>query len=153
VWQPEAATAWHQNADTETHRTASLHNAPACAGKGIRVKKRYKLMAGWAGEISVTVEVDHDVLTPEVAKEINDFWTSAEEVLAAANDDIVLAAVRRAAPYLIGAVLEGSNLRGAQAELDEAEGWPAKGAHGITIVDFEVPDMGSIDLEMEEVTA
>lgn len=116
------------------------------------MKKRYKLMAGWAGEISVTVEVDHDVLTPEVAKEINDFWTSAEEVLAAANDDIVLAAVRRAGPYLIGAVLEGSNLRGAQAELDEAEGWPAKGAHGIKIVDFEVPDMGSIDLEMEEVT-
>lgn len=115
------------------------------------MKKRYKLAVGFGEEISVTVEVDHDVLTPELAKEINDFWTSADEVLAAANDDIVLAAVRRAGPYLIGAVLEGCNLYGAQKELDEAEGWPPRGAHGIKIVDFEIPDMGSVDLEMEEI--
>lgn len=114
------------------------------------MKTRYKLSAGWTEEISVTVEVDLDLLTNQLAEEINNFWACADEVLAAAAGEIVLAAVRRAGPYLIGAVLEGKTIEGAQAELDEAEGWPTQGKHGIKIIDFEVPAMGSADLELQE---
>lgn len=115
------------------------------------MKRRFKLEAGF--DLSVTVEVDMDKLTPELATEINSFWSGADDVLGAADGDVVLAAVLRSGPYLMGAVLQGYNEFGAQKELDESEGWPPNGEHGIRIIDFEIPDMDADMIDVTEIAA
>lgn len=113
------------------------------------MKKRYKIDAGL--DISITVEVDLDKLTPELAAEINGFWSGAKDVLKKSHGDIIIAAVRRAAPYLISPLLEGYNEIGAQERLDESEGWPEN--HGIKLIDFEIPEFGACDVDVIDLFA
>lgn len=115
------------------------------------MNKKYKIEAGF--DISITVDVDLNKLTPELAKEINDFWSGAEDILNKSDGNIIIAAVRRSAPYFISALLEGYNTKGAQSQLDESEGWPENGEHGITLVDYEVPDFGAYDVDVTEIEA
>jgi hypothetical protein len=113
------------------------------------MKKQYKIDAGF--DISITVEVDLDKLTPELAAEINSFWSGSKDILAKSNGDIIVAAVRRSAPYLISPLLEGYNELGAQDRLDESEGWPEN--HGIKLIDFEIPEFGAYDVDVTELSA
>lgn len=112
------------------------------------MKKTYKFDAGF--DISVTIEADTEKLTPEVAEEINSFWMGAKDVLRAANGDVTEAAVRWAASRFIRALLGGCSVQGAQAELENAEGWPDD--HGIKLLHFELPDFAADELELAEST-
>lgn len=47
--------------------------------------KRYRSTCDDSG-IEVVLDVDHDVLTPELAREINAFWTDADWRLECAGD-------------------------------------------------------------------
>lgn len=113
------------------------------------MKRKFKLLAGF--DITIDVEVDLEKLTPALALEINNFWSGADDVLRRSGGDIIVAATRRAAPYFIGALLEGLNKVGAQANLDESEEWPDN--HGITLIDFEVPEFSAYDVDVEEIHA
>ena len=57
--------------------------------------KRYKVSETF-GEFEVRLEVDHSILTPARAKEINEFWGSPEDRIAAEKGDEVKAVIRLA---------------------------------------------------------
>lgn len=67
--------------------------------------KKYTLVDSWK-DWSITLEVDHDILTKERATEINEFWTSAEERLSDEDGDVVMAVIKMAAKHLVYAFLE-----------------------------------------------
>jgi hypothetical protein len=55
--------------------------------------KRYLVKESWK-EYEVTLEVNHDVLTEEIASLINNFWSDADHRLSAENGDIVRTVIR-----------------------------------------------------------
>lgn len=108
------------------------------------MKKRYKLEAGM--DTSITLDIDTEVITEALAREINGFWTSAEDVLEESGGDVFQAAARRAAGGLIGFLFDGFTTDGAVSELSESEGWPPDEVlTGIRIVDHDLPEFGSLD--------
>src|SRR5690348_7989298 len=109
------------------------------------MKKRYKLSCGM--DMTLTLDIDTDVMTPELAQEVNSFWSGAEEVLDASDGDITQAVARRAASYLWSELQDGWRPQYVTEQLAKAEGWPPQ--HGITIVDYEIPDMDPVYLEVE----
>lgn len=117
--------------------------------------RRYRIAQDW-GDIVVTVDVDHDKLTPEMATEINAFWTGAEERLDGADGDVVMAVIKLAAKYLMYQVLDLNAWRSVanmQREFDGEEGWPPNGEHGIRLVDFEgAPEIDDTTLQVTELT-
>lgn len=111
--------------------------------------KRYLITQEW-GEIEVTVDIDHDKLTPEIAQETNNFWMNSEERLEAADGDSVVAVIRLAAARFMSSLLEGMSIEGAQSDLESAEGWPPE--TGIKLVDYDgLPDINSMELQLEEI--
>lgn len=116
--------------------------------------KRYNVWHGDTGA-DVTLEVDCDVLTPELAAQINNFTTDADVRLAAAEDDVVAAVVALAASWFLSYVLDTNeclNTYGMQREFNALEGWPPDGAHGIRLVDWDGrPDLDSTQLDLTEV--
>lgn len=109
------------------------------------MSKAFKFLAGM--DISITLSVDTDVMTSEMAAEINAFWSGADEVLEAADGDVIEAVARRAAPRLIHSLVEGWTQKHAVELLSDEEGWPSN--HGITIIDFDLPDWSAENLEVE----
>ncbi|MGH8089460.1 MAG: DUF2528 family protein, partial [Stenotrophomonas sp.] len=63
--------------------------------------KRYKIEQEW-GDAEVTLDVDHDRLTPKLATQINSFWTGASDRLDSAGGDVVLAVIKLAAAEFLG---------------------------------------------------
>lgn len=114
--------------------------------------KRYRIEREW-GEGQVQLEIDHSILTPELATEINKFWTSADERLHEADDDVVMAVIKMAAAEFLGWVLDVNcsySTKSMQREFDRLEGWPSP--HGIRLVDWDDrPDLSSHLLSVEEV--
>jgi hypothetical protein len=113
--------------------------------------KRYRSTCDDSG-IEVVLDVDHDVLTPELAREINAFWTDADWRLLCAGDNPVIAVIRLAAQALMYLLLEDlpGDTRTAMREFRALEGWPAD--CGITLVEFDgVPDIDSIAITVVEV--
>jgi hypothetical protein len=55
--------------------------------------KRYTVKDQW-GDLSVTLEADHAILTPERAEMFLRFWTSADEHIDTEDGDAVRAAIR-----------------------------------------------------------
>ena len=118
--------------------------------------RRYRIAQNW-GDIVVTLDVDHAQLTTELATEINEFWTGAEDRLDAADDDVVMAIVKLAAKYFMYKVLDPNGWRYVphmQRDFDGEEGWPPQGTHGIRLVDFEgEPEIDDTTLEVTELPA
>jgi len=108
-------------------------------------KKRFIFATGM--DLTVALDVDLSKLTAELAHEINRFWTGADAVLAAADDDPIEAAARRAALVFLQHYLAYESIELAQRELDESEGWPPDRAHGITLAWCDVPSFDAADLE------
>ncbi|MNF63355.1 hypothetical protein D3C84_450560 [compost metagenome] len=123
--------------------------------------KRYTLVDSWK-DWGITLEVDHDLLTSELATLINEFWSGHEYRLEQAGGDVVWAVVRMAAERFVYALLEvGGGLVSSshQAEiwtekLHDQEGWggTAKGSAfgrcGIRLVEADVEVV--LDLEFKE---
>jgi hypothetical protein len=114
------------------------------------MKRTFEFSAGLGLDVCVTLEVDLDVMTPELATEINNFWAGAADVLTAAGDDIIQAAARRAASRILWLLLDTDDADSAMDEFNRQEGWPPNGEHGIRIVDFDLPSMSADDLDCEE---
>lgn len=110
--------------------------------------KRFVFDAGM--DLTVALDVDLSKLTADLAHEINRFWTGADAVLAAAGDDPIEAAARRAASVFLGDYLAYESIEHAQRELDESEGWPLDRGHGITLAWCVVPSLNSADLERSQ---
>lgn len=110
------------------------------------MKRRFQLSYGF--DLSITLDIDTDVMTPELAKEVNAFWISADEILEVSDGDAVQAVARRAADPLLRSLQDGRYQEYALEELGKSEGWPEK--HGITIVDYEIPCTDSVTWDVEE---
>lgn len=115
-------------------------------------KQRYRITHPWLDAV-VVLDVEHSILTPELATDINDFWSDADDRLGAADDDVVLAVIKLAASCFMRQVMDPNGYRALQfmqIEFDRQEGWPL--LHGITLVDFEgEPDINDTTLEVEVV--
>lgn len=109
------------------------------------------------GDAEVILEVDHDKLTPELAREINAFWTGADARLADVDEDPVLAVIKMAGAEFLGGVLDvvrSPNTYSMQRDFDDLEGWPPNGEHGIRLVEWDGrPDLHNEELTVEEIEA
>lgn len=124
--------------------------------------KNYIVTAYWFGESEITLRVDHDVLTPELATEINTFWTGADERLADENDDVVRAVVRMFGAAAIRFFMDDGGARfdsGGQGERhwtgqvlrSQVEGWPDIDSLGILILSADVSAVDYDDVTLEAV--
>lgn len=116
--------------------------------------RRYNIWHADTGA-DVTLDVDHDVLTVELATQINNFAADSSYRVDAADGDVVAAVIRLAGSCFLGYVLDTEKylgIDGMQQTFDNLEGWPPNGQHGITIVDFDGrPDLDSALLDLTEV--
>ncbi|GGE50367.1 MAG TPA: DUF2528 domain-containing protein [Pseudomonas sp.] len=129
--------------------------------------KRYKVSETF-GEFEVRLEVDHSILTPARAKEINEFWGSPEDRIAAEKGDEVKAVIRlagsRAAAMIISDGWGGASFGSGRPEAGEIwskqfraqEGWGGEedtpfGWCGIRIIAADVEMPGFDDFELKEV--
>ena len=112
------------------------------------MKRRLKFETGM--DISVTIDVDLDVLKLDIATQMVEFWSGGDDVLEASDGDVYVAAARFAAANLMRFLIDGYNADGAIRELCKGEGWPEKDQLGMTIVDSDIPDFDPSYLEFEE---
>ncbi|GLK62331.1 MULTISPECIES: DUF2528 family protein [Azotobacter] len=126
--------------------------------------KRYVVEDKWGGDYSVTLEVDHGILTEERAQQINGFWSGDDYRLDEESGDVVMAVIRLAGATLIRVMFEqggaffGEKDTGTQLawtdDLHEEEGWGGTdetifGWCGIRCVgaDVEVPGFDNVELK------
>ncbi len=114
------------------------------------MSKKFKLDCGI--DMSITLVIDADKMTAEIAKEVNDFWSGSEDVLSASGGCVYQAVARRAAGPLLGFLMDDYNARGAVDMLSKQEGWPQENI-GITITDHEIPCFDPDMLDVVELAA
>ncbi|HDY98739.1 MAG TPA: DUF2528 family protein [Pseudomonas sabulinigri] len=128
--------------------------------------KRYRVSEDFR-DYSVMFEVDHGVLTPQFAQQINEFWTDHENRADEEEGDHVRAVIRMAGHLVIGLMLQsGWDVDFAIGQLDQGkhwsekfrdeEGWGAEngnpyGRCGIRIIAATVEQAGFESLSLEEV--
>ena len=125
--------------------------------------KTYTVKASWFNDAEVTLQVNHDLLTPELAKEINDFWSDAKYRLLAEDQDVVRVVIRMLGARTISLAMEQGGwdfsnqtyavgLRTAQDVLDcYGEGWPKAEDLGIAIIHAAADSVGFDDVGLEAV--
>lgn len=122
----------------------------------------FRVTADWFGDAEVTLRVDSEVLTKDLATEINQFWSSADERLRDEGGDVVRAVVRlfgtAAIRYFMadGGASFGPTPQGDTYQTDaviksQSEGWPDCHGLGILIVAAEVAAVGYEDVTLESV--
>lgn len=123
--------------------------------------KRYKLSFG--DDNSVSLEVDTEKLTPTLAAQINQFWSSHSLRLAEQNNDAIEVVARLFGAAAIRVFMEtGGALHLSQGKEREywtrevlkaqCEGWPEFEALGILLVDVDVSSVEYFGVTLEEVT-
>lgn len=134
---------------------------------GARNLKTYRVTAPDFDDAEVTLDVDHAVLTPELATEINQFSGSAmaRVRLSEQRNDVVATVIRlfgaNAISYFFGT--GGADLVTHRVEDSErwtqrviaaqCEGWPDFKALGIRIKTALVVAPGFLEVQLEEATA
>lgn len=134
--------------------------------------KRYLVKETWK-EYEVTLEVNHDVLTEEIASMINGFWSNAADRLAAENGDVIRTVIRLFGQTMIYRMLsEGgasfsittkNRMTGEHPgpfwteDIHNEEGWGGTGpgpygACGIRVIAADVDAPGYDDVELVEVS-
>jgi len=128
--------------------------------------KRYKV-SQTCGDHEVWLEVDHDILTPDRAKLINQFWSGSQERISGENGDEVKAVIRLAGIHACGVILadslDGSRydssaeaVRAWSMNFHAQDGWGGEihtpfGWCGIRIVAATVECPGFDEFEVREV--
>lgn len=128
--------------------------------------KRYKVSAP-CSDYTVWLEVDHSVLTPELAQQINEFWTEHQARVDEEEGDHVRTVIRMAGDLVIGLMLEsGWDVDFAISQIEQGKRWSEKfrdeegwGAEdgtlysrcGIRVIAATVERPGFYSLELEEV--
>ena len=125
--------------------------------------KTYTVKASWFNDAEVSLQVDHSILTPELAKEINDFWSDANYRLLQEDRDVVRVVVRMFGARAIALAMEQggwdfskqsvvAGLRTAQEVIDSyGEGWPKAEELGIYVIQVAADSVGFDDVELEAV--
>lgn len=125
--------------------------------------KTYTVKASWFNDAEVTLQVDHDLLTPELATEINTFWSNSDSRLAAEDENVVRAVIRMFGARAIALAMEEGGwdfsnqpyavgLRTAKDVIDSyGEGWPKAEALGISVIHAAADSVGFDDVELEAV--
>lgn len=86
---------------------------------------------------SVTVEIDHDILTDELLHEINNFWSEAEYRLRVASGNVLKAVLKMLARDALVEEVSGTNAHYLFTQ-DPPEGWPKlDGSYGIKFISCE----------------
>jgi len=123
--------------------------------------KTYTVKASWFNDAEVTLQVDHSILTPELAKEINDFWSDASYRLLQEGQDVVRVVIRMFGARTISLAMEQGGwsfskqssvvgLRTAQDVIDSfSEGWPKAEELGISVIHVDADSVGFDDVELE----
>jgi hypothetical protein len=113
--------------------------------------KRYTVKEDWK-DYSVTLEVDHSILTVERAQMINDFWSNNDERVAEEEGDVVRAVIRFAGSVLINMMLRNGGTEFTEKtrgpifndspgpiwtkDLHDEEGWGGSGPQGEENADY-----------------
>lgn len=133
---------------------------------------QYKVKETWK-DYEVTLEVNHDILTVDVATLINQFWSDDESRLAAEDGDVVRAVIRFFGSNIIQSMLSDggasfssthkSPITGENpgrywtAALHNEEGWGGTqdgtpyGFCGIRVIAADVDAIGFDDVELEAI--
>lgn len=109
--------------------------------------RRFQIDSGF--DLTITLDIDTEVVTQDLADSVAVFWSSKDEV-ADVSADTYEATARYAAVFLWPLLIEGYNEQGALRDLQEQEGWCWDGDFGITIVDYDLPDMSAAGVECKE---
>jgi Protein of unknown function (DUF2528) len=129
--------------------------------------KRYTVEHEWHDH-TVTLEVDHQIMTPELAKQHLDYWSGSAEFQEDENGDAVRAVIRLFGASLIARILEqgGATFSDDTAakiwsrEQQDAEGWAGAstaapfspfGNVGIRAVSASVDGVGFDDVRIKEI--
>lgn len=121
--------------------------------------KNFKIEATWFNDAYVIVEVNPEVLTPELATMINQFWSDSDSRLAAENDDVVRAAIRLFGTMAINWFMENGggdyycrDDYWTNRVLENSEGWPGDAESlGIRLTEISVNTPSFDDCEIEEI--
>lgn len=120
----------------------------------------YIARAYWYNAAEVTLQVDFDVLTVELATEINNFWGHPEYRPREENGDVQRTVVRMFGEAAIRHfIADGDASFGSTTDpyhtaaviAAQGEGWPDAKALGILITAAEVPMVDYEDVELEVV--
>lgn len=95
-------------------------------------------------DVSITLEIDTDLMTKETATEINHFWSGAYDVLDASEGCVYQAVARRASGCLLSYLMEGLSMAGAVRAL----GWSGIAHGGISILSYDLPDLDPVSLDV-----
>jgi hypothetical protein len=123
--------------------------SPAKTHCGTEMKTRYKLDYDW--KAGMIVEVDDEVLTPQILDEWNTFWGGADERAEAEGGPLVplLKMMHRVA--LRESIASNSPL--ASLREGREEGFPKMdGSAGITIIEFDEFEFDGDDITCEKVS-
>ena len=115
------------------------------------MKKRYKLESGM--DTSITLGIDTDKIPEALAREINAFWVDGDYILDLSDGDAFQAVARRAAGPLLSYLMDGDTPKWAVKQLSENDGWPDAEDGGITIIDHDIPELGSDIFDVTEIAA
>lgn len=121
--------------------------------------KTYRVKAAWFDDAEVTLRVNHDILTPALATEINNFWSEADARLADEDEDVVRAVIRLFGAAAIRYMMDngGASFSPVQKDWywtkevirDQGEGWPDWESLGILIVGAAVSCVSYDDVTLE----
>ncbi|MPS96263.1 DUF2528 family protein [Comamonas sp.] len=123
--------------------------------------KTYAVKASWFNDAEVTLQVDHSILTVELATEINDFWSDSSYRLLKEGKDVVRVIIRMFGARTISLAMEqggwdfsnsspAAGLRTAQEVIDDfGEGWPKAEELGISVIQVAADSVGFDDVELE----
>ncbi|HEY8037965.1 MAG TPA: DUF2528 family protein [Methylobacter sp.] len=96
------------------------------------MKKTYVI--SYDNKADVVVEIDHDVLTPEVLHEINNFWFGAEDRIDHAGGSLLKAVLLNLAGSVLAIELSNGNALPVFTNYPP-EGWPKlDGSWGIHLI-------------------
>ncbi|AZD52227.1 hypothetical protein C4K19_0409 [Pseudomonas chlororaphis subsp. aurantiaca] len=134
--------------------------------------KRYTVKEPWK-DYSVTLEVDHSILSPDHAELINNFWGDHKYRVAAEKGDVVRAVIRLAGSTMIRIMLDEGGTSFTEKpsgpvfndnpgplwtkDLHDQEGWGGTvkgnpyGWCGIRVIAADIEALGFDDFELEEV--
>ena len=122
----------------------------------------YRVSAEWFGDAEVTLLVDFDVLTPELATEINTFCSGASDRLQAEDGNVLLTVIRLFGQMAIRHFMANGGASFSshddyvrywtqQIIDDQGEGWPDVDGLGIWITGAEVSVVDYDDVTLEAV--
>ncbi len=124
--------------------------------------KTYIVTASWFEDSGVKLRVDHDVLTPELATLINDFWSENDSRLMEEDGDVVRAVIRLFGQVAIrffmadggasfGPYKNGDRHWTKRVIEEQCEGWPDIDSLGILILSADVYAVDYDDVTLEAV--